>query len=79
MLVSRFLLDLQSANQRALKVDSDDPLYLDSMSFSSRVNMSRIVGSLATPLGQRSEEVEESTNEDTFAQSSLPPVKNDQK
>ncbi|TFK82801.1 hypothetical protein K466DRAFT_603385 [Polyporus arcularius HHB13444] len=53
VLVSRFLLDLQSANQRALKVDSDDPLYLDSMSFSSRVNMSRIVGSLGTSLGQR--------------------------
>ncbi|KAI0701122.1 hypothetical protein C8T65DRAFT_697122 [Cerioporus squamosus] len=71
VLVSRFLIDLQSANQRALKVDSDDPLYLDTMSFGRSANLSRIVGSLGASLGQQPGDGEESTDDDTFAQSSL--------
>lgn len=70
MLISRFLIDLQSANQRALKVDSDDPLYLDTMSFSRSANMSRLVGSLGTSLGQQSGDEEETADGDTVARSS---------
>ncbi|RPD73086.1 hypothetical protein L226DRAFT_536590 [Lentinus tigrinus ALCF2SS1-7] len=65
VLISRFLLDLQSANQRALKVDSDDPLYLDTMTFSRSANIeSRVVGSLGASLGQRPTEGEECPDDD---------------
>ena len=58
VLVSRFLLDLQASNQRALKLDSRDPLYLSagaggdgdahSQSQSQSLVFARVVGSLAS-------------------------------
>ena len=54
MLVSRFLLDLQASNQRALKLDSRDPLYLSdahSQSQSQSLVFARVVGSLASSVG----------------------------
>ena len=32
ILISRFLIDLQEANLRSVKVDSDDPAYISSLS-----------------------------------------------
>ncbi|RPD69111.1 hypothetical protein L226DRAFT_575891 [Lentinus tigrinus ALCF2SS1-7] len=49
VLVSRFLLDLQSANQDALKLDSRDPLNSDNQDFSGiseTLTFARIVGSV---------------------------------
>ena len=50
MLVSRFLLDLQTANQRSLKLSSNDPLHLSTGGFDfdggGSVAFARIVGSL---------------------------------
>ncbi|KAM5536576.1 hypothetical protein V8D89_009671 [Ganoderma adspersum] len=48
VLVSRFLLDLQTANQRSLKLGSSDPLHLSTRSFDGggSVAFARIVGSL---------------------------------
>ncbi|PIL24638.1 hypothetical protein GSI_12522 [Ganoderma sinense ZZ0214-1] len=49
VLVSRFLLDLQTANQRSVKLNSNDPLHLSTGSFNDgggSVAFARIVGSL---------------------------------
>ena len=35
ILISRFLIDLQEANHRSVKVDSDDPAYISSYSGNS--------------------------------------------
>ena len=48
VLVSRFLLDLQTANQRSLKLNSNDPLHLSTGAFDAAgsVAFARVVGSL---------------------------------
>ena len=48
VLVSRFLLDLQAANQRSLKLNTDDPLHFSSGSDdgTGSLTFARVVGSL---------------------------------
>ncbi|KAI1791857.1 hypothetical protein LXA43DRAFT_381020 [Ganoderma leucocontextum] len=48
VLVSRFLLDLQTANQRSLKLSTNDPLHLSTGTFDGggSVAFARVVGSL---------------------------------
>ncbi|KAI0765625.1 hypothetical protein BD413DRAFT_637664 [Trametes elegans] len=50
VLVSRFLLDLQAANRRALRLDSRDPLHVD-VSSAGTLSFARVVGSLGASLG----------------------------
>ncbi|PIL29122.1 hypothetical protein GSI_09170 [Ganoderma sinense ZZ0214-1] len=50
ILIAHFLLDLQEASRRTLKLNSDDPLYseasLGSSDRQSSLNFARVVGSL---------------------------------
>ncbi|KAI0705759.1 hypothetical protein C8T65DRAFT_740799 [Cerioporus squamosus] len=47
VLTWHFLLDLQEANQRDLKLDSDDPLHI-SMSNADSLNFARVMGSIGS-------------------------------
>ena len=51
MLVSRFLIDLQEANLRSIKVDSDDPAYISSHSENSLPSFVAAPGTTRPALG----------------------------
>ena len=67
VLVSRFLLDLQASNQRALKLDSRDPLYLsDAQPQSQSLVFARVVlGSLGGSILRGVEDAESEHDEDS--------------
>ena len=71
VLVSRFLLDLQASNQRALKVGTDDPLYMGStLSSAGRqgsVVFARVVGSLGSAVSSSIEYGTEVDDEDSVS------------
>ena len=51
ILISRFLIDLQEANLRSVKVDSDDPAYISSHSENSLPSFVAAPGTTRPPLG----------------------------
>ena len=55
ILVSRFLIDLQEANLRSVKVDSDDPAYISSHSENSLPSFVVAPGTTRPALGSRVE------------------------
>ncbi|KAI0699043.1 hypothetical protein C8T65DRAFT_832088 [Cerioporus squamosus] len=63
ILVTRFLLDLQEANQRDVKLDSDDPLHFTESEGrrSGSLNFARVAGSIAATIRPGSVEREEAT------------------
>ena len=55
ILVSRFLIDLQEANLRSVKVDSDDPAYISSHSENTLPSFVAAPGTTRPALGSRIE------------------------
>ena len=56
ILIAHFLLDLQEASRRTLKLNSDDPLYSEASFGGSRqssLNFARVVGSLGAVIDYR--------------------------
>ncbi|KAJ8453855.1 hypothetical protein ONZ51_g13365 [Trametes cubensis] len=49
VLVSRFLLDLQSTNRKSLRLDPSDSMHFDT-SFGGTLSFARVVGSIGSPL-----------------------------
>ncbi|KAJ8483214.1 hypothetical protein ONZ51_g4865 [Trametes cubensis] len=49
VLVSRFLLDLQSTNRKSLRLDPSDSMHFDT-SFGGTLSFARVVGSIGAPL-----------------------------
>ncbi|RDX50370.1 hypothetical protein OH76DRAFT_1402842 [Lentinus brumalis] len=61
VLISRFLLDLQAANRKTVIMDSEDPLYISTVSFADTLSFARVVGSLGESMvageaGRRSDD-----------------------
>ncbi|TFK87320.1 hypothetical protein K466DRAFT_565440 [Polyporus arcularius HHB13444] len=46
VLVSRFLLDLQAASRKTVRMDPEDPLYISTVSLADTLTFARVIGSL---------------------------------
>ena len=72
ILVSRFLLQLQEANHRSLKVDSDNALHLSQCTGGGAFSFPRIVGSIDSMINVGSDAVGDRDKDEALDQRNEP-------